>query len=69
MYESCVKLSYLVEKQVQGTIAHELCDDAEKLRLAAHTKNLYNVVKPGLVEHLGFFQQTAPLSETYLFRC
>lgn len=56
--------SYLVEQQVQRAIAHELCDDAEELRLIADAKNLDDVVESGFVEHLCFLQQAVPLSET-----
>lgn len=53
-----------MEEHVQGAVAHELSDDAEKLRLIADAEYLYNVVKSGLVEHLSFLQQAVPLSET-----
>lgn len=56
--------SYLVEQQVQGAIAHKLCDDAEELGLVADAKDLDDVVEPGFVEHLGLLQQAVPLPET-----
>lgn len=43
--------SYLMEQQVQGAIAHELCDYAEELGLVADAKDLDDVVEPGFVEH------------------
>lgn len=56
--------SYLMEQQVQGAIAHELCDYAEELGLVAYAKDLDDVVEPGFVEHLCLLQQAVPLSET-----
>lgn len=47
---------YLVEQQVQGAIAHELCDYAEKLRLIADAEDLDDVVESGFVEHLCLLQ-------------
>lgn len=55
--------TYLVQQQVQGAIAHELCDYAEELRLIADTKDLDDVVEPGFVEDLRLLQQAVPLSE------
>lgn len=55
--------SYLMEQQVQGAIAHKLCDYAEELGLVADAKDLDDVVEPGFVKHLGLLQQAIPLSE------
>ncbi len=56
--------SYLVEQQVQRSIAHKLCDYAEELRLVADAEDLDDVVEPGFVEHLCLLQQAVPLPET-----
>lgn len=53
-----------MEQQIQRAIAHELCDDAEKLWLIADTKDLDDVVESGFVENLCLLQQGVPLSET-----
>lgn len=47
---------YLMQKLVQRAIGHEFGDDAEELGLVAHAEDLNDVVEPGLVEHLSFFQ-------------
>ena len=59
-----VTYSYLVQQQVQRSIAHKLCDYAEELGLVADAKNLDDVVEPGFVEHFRLLQQAVPLSET-----
>lgn len=59
-------LLYLMKQLVQGAIAHVLCDDAEELRLVANTKDLDDVIEPGLVEDLSLLQQTIPLPGTHL---
>ena len=56
--------NYLVEQQVQGAIAHKLCDYAEELWLVADAKDLDDVVESGFVEHLCLLQKAVPLSET-----
>lgn len=56
--------SYLVQQQVEGAIAHVLCDYAEELGFVADAQDLDDVVESGFVEHLCLLQQTVPLSET-----
>lgn len=46
-------LKYLMQQQVQGAIAHELCDYTEELGLVADAKDLDDVVESGFVEYLG----------------
>lgn len=55
---------YLMKKQVQRAVAHELGDDAEELGLVADPKDLDDVVEAGFVKHLRLLEQTLPLSET-----
>lgn len=45
-----------MQKLIQRAIGHEFGDDAEELGLIAHSEDLDDVVEPGLVKHLGFFQ-------------
>lgn len=42
-----------MQQQVQGAVAHELCDYTEELRLVADAEDLDDVVESGFVEHLG----------------
>lgn len=48
--------SYLMQKFIQRSIGHVLCDDTEELRFVAHTEDLNNVVETGLVKHLSLLQ-------------
>lgn len=52
-----------MQQQIHGSIAHELCDYAEELRLIADTKDLDDVVEPGFMKDLSLLQQAFPLSE------